>query len=88
VRVVKGHFIAGRPRFDASRPRVAGEYVPPGDDQFRFDLPPGQYEIEVQLTKHSAPVGCSDAKAVSVRANRTIHVTFVAAVLNAGCGTY
>ena len=71
---------------DASRVRVASEYVPPRDDRFRFDLPPGQYALE--LTKHLAPVNCDYEKAVSVRASRTTHVTFVAAVLTPGCGTY
>jgi hypothetical protein len=63
--------------------------VPRGDDQFRFDLEPGQYEIEAQLTKHPWPVGCSNATAVSVRAGRTTHVTVNPAFLNVGwCRTY
>jgi hypothetical protein len=72
--------------FDASRVRVASEYVPPRDDRFRFDLPPGQYEL--QLTRPLAPVTCDYEKAVSVRASGTTHVNFVASVLTPGCGTY
>jgi hypothetical protein len=72
--------------FDASSAPVASEYVPPDADRFRFDLPPGQYELE--LSKHLAPVTCHYEKAASVRAHRTTHVTFVAAILDPGCGTY
>ena len=72
--------------FDASRARVASEYVPPRDDRFRFDLPAGQYEL--QLTKPLAPFTCDYEKAVSARASGTTHVNFVASVLTPGCGTY
>jgi hypothetical protein len=72
--------------FDANRAQVASDDVPPRDDRFRFDLPPGQYAL--QLTKPSAPVTCDYEKAVSVRASRTTHVNFVASILTPGCGTY
>ncbi len=73
--------------FDASRIQVASEYVPPRDDRFRFELPPGEYQL--LLTNHLAPGNCHNyAKAVSVRASLTTHITFLAGVLTPGCGTY
>jgi hypothetical protein len=72
--------------FDVGGASVASEYVSPRDDRFRFNLPPGQYDVE--LTKPSAVVDCQYEKAVSVRAGRTTRVDFVAAVLTPGCGTY
>jgi hypothetical protein len=61
--------------------------VPPRDDRFRFELPPGEYQL--LLTNHLAPGNCHNyAKAVSVRASLTTHITFLAGVLTPGCGTY
>jgi hypothetical protein len=72
-----------------TRPQqVTGEEVRPDDSHFSFRLKPGRYRIYDQLTKDSSPFGCIDAThKVSVRANRTTHVTLDTDFLNGGgCG--
>jgi hypothetical protein len=71
-----------------TRPQqVTGEKVRPDDSHFSFRLKPGRYRIYDQLTRDSTPFGCIDAThKVSVRANRTTHVTLHTDFLNAGCG--